>query len=148
MCGICGGFYASGCCAAPEPAAVLRSIAHRGPDGVAHVSLSPRSFVGFSRLSLVGAAQQPLIDGERALVCNGEIYNYAELQLSLSAQRPAASAAGKVALMRLFRPAARCSDEGNGGCGVDWGWERIRDLLTRLPPVGSVGESWRVLFQM
>ena len=61
---------------------------------------------------------------------------------------PAASAAGKVALMRLFLPAARCSDEGNGGCGVDWGWERIRDLLTRLPPVGSVGESWRVLFQM
>lgn len=90
MCGICGTFFGDSCCVPPDRAELLHAIAHRGPDGASLISLAPRSFLGFSRLSLVGDAQQPFVDGAFALVCNGEIYNHEELRLSMLAQHPLA----------------------------------------------------------
>lgn len=89
MCGICGRFSPSSCCAlASDPGPVLRALAHRGPDGAAHLALSPHSYLGFTRLSLVGDSRQPFLDGSCALVCNGEIYNHEELRLALPPAAP------------------------------------------------------------
>lgn len=93
MCGICGGCFASSCCETPSPAALLSSIAHRGPDGSTLVQLSQNSFLGFARLSLVGATSQPMIGDKLAIACNGEIYNHEELRLSLPQHLKAAPSA-------------------------------------------------------
>lgn len=84
MCGVCGHFPGRGCsCPPPAPAAVLAALAHRGPDGGAHYAPIPCSgaFIGLTALSLVGADRQPHVDAPRrtALVCNGEVYNHADL---------------------------------------------------------------------
>jgi asparagine synthase (glutamine-hydrolysing) len=89
MCGICGSFQST--CCVLDPAAALRAIAHRGPDGASLVTLSPNSALGFSHLSLVGAAPQPFLYGALSLLCNGEIYNHNELRLELSAAPAAPS---------------------------------------------------------
>ena len=86
MCGIWGHF-AGACCAAPQPEVALRALAHRGPDGGRHVALDDggASCLGFTRLSLVGAARQPFVDGELSAVINGELYNHDELRLLVAA---------------------------------------------------------------
>jgi asparagine synthase (glutamine-hydrolysing) len=82
----------------PDPVAVLRTLAHRGPDGAAHLLL-PLGFLGFTRLSLVGAAPQPMQEGGLALVCNGEIYNHAELRLSLPGPAPLSVSASDCSIL-------------------------------------------------
>jgi asparagine synthase (glutamine-hydrolysing) len=87
MCGI-GGFI--GADLPPDPAALTRMcelLAHRGPDdrgifvdgpiGLAHTRLS--------LLDLSPAGHQPWVDGEHALVFNGEIYNFREERAVLEA---------------------------------------------------------------
>jgi asparagine synthase (glutamine-hydrolysing) len=66
-------------------AAMGRALAHRGPDGCGTYF---RDDVGFhhGRLAIIDLAtgSQPLIDrGERALIANGEIYNYRELRSTI-----------------------------------------------------------------
>ncbi len=82
MCGIAGLMRADG--AAPDPArlaAMLRAIAHRGPDGEgSHAAGSVA--LGQARLAIIDLAggKQPLFGSEGlSLVANGEIYNYREL---------------------------------------------------------------------
>ncbi len=82
MCGIAGLMRADG--AAPDPArlaAMLRALAHRGPDGEgSHISGSVA--LGQARLAIIDLAggRQPLFGADGiALVANGEIYNYREL---------------------------------------------------------------------
>ena len=65
-------------------------IAHRGPDGEGHscdgsVGLGHR---GLSIIDLTDAARQPMEtpDGRFVLTYNGEIYNFKELKLELSAR--------------------------------------------------------------
>lgn len=86
MCGISGMMMRDG---APVPAARLaamgRALAHRGPDGHRDYVEGP---VGFrhERLAIIDleASDQPLFDRSgRALVANGEIYNYVELRRAL-----------------------------------------------------------------
>ena len=87
MCGI-GGFI--GADAAPDPAALERMselMAHRGPDdrgtfvsgpiGLAHTRLA--------LLDLTDAGHQPWVEGDHALVFNGEIYNFREERAVLEA---------------------------------------------------------------
>lgn len=88
MCGICGMIEHTG---RPADAVVLgrmvRSLAHRGPDGEgAHVE-GPVG-LGHTRLAIMDlsdAGAQPMFlpGGRYALVYNGELYNYPEIMESL-----------------------------------------------------------------
>ena len=86
MCGIAGMMMRDGAAVPRERLAAMgRAIAHRGPDGAHdHVAAD----VGFhhARLAIIDLAtgDQPLHDDAgRALVVNGEIYNYVELRAAL-----------------------------------------------------------------
>jgi asparagine synthase (glutamine-hydrolysing) len=74
-------------------------IAHRGPDGqrawLNHESQitpeSPQAGFAFARLSILDLdprAMQPMTDGQRRLVFNGEIYNFRELKAELDRHHP------------------------------------------------------------
>ncbi|MBL8860665.1 MAG: asparagine synthase (glutamine-hydrolyzing) [Planctomycetes bacterium] len=91
MCGIAG-------LALADPRAPLdtelvrrmaRTLVHRGPDDEG-LFVEGGVGLGFRRLSIIDVAggHQPLFDedGRIALVCNGEIYNFAELRAGLEAR--------------------------------------------------------------
>jgi asparagine synthase (glutamine-hydrolysing) len=66
------------------------SIAHRGPDG-RDVWSDGRCGLAFARLAILDLdprAMQPMTDGKRWLVFNGEIYNYRELRAELDNLSP------------------------------------------------------------
>ena len=105
MCGIAGQLAAPGRAVDPAALAVASErLAHRGPDDFAylgwrdghplHPTQDPRTLAGapvglahrrLSILDLSPAGRQPMIagDGVRAIVFNGEIYNYRELRAEL-----------------------------------------------------------------
>lgn len=65
----------------------LDLIRHRGPDGCS-VWRAPGVRLGHCRLAIIDLAQradQPMRQGELAIVFNGEIYNFRELRAELSA---------------------------------------------------------------
>jgi asparagine synthase (glutamine-hydrolysing) len=66
--------------------AMTRAMSHRGPDDEAHYASEQVRF-GFRRLSIIDVTggAQPLYNEDRtlALVFNGEVYNYRELQAEL-----------------------------------------------------------------
>ncbi len=70
-------------------AAMLRALAHRGPDGEG-IHRESGAVLGHRRLSIIDLAggRQPLRNAEGTiwLVCNGEIYNYVELRQKLEAR--------------------------------------------------------------
>jgi asparagine synthase (glutamine-hydrolysing) len=90
MCGIAGFIMRDG---APPPTPDLErmaaALAHRGPDDHGIHCTGP---VGLAqtRLSIIGLAtgHQPMVsrDGSLALVANGEVYNYVELNAQLAAR--------------------------------------------------------------
>jgi asparagine synthase (glutamine-hydrolysing) len=89
MCGIAGFILAQG--RRPEPEWLDRMaerLAHRGPDDRGRYCAGPVGLVQ-TRLSIIGleSGHQPLLsaDGQRALVANGEVYNYIELNAELRA---------------------------------------------------------------
>ena len=68
---------------------MTRALAHRGPDDEAY-HITSNVQLGFRRLSIIDVAggAQPLFNEDRtlALIFNGEIYNYRELQSELVAR--------------------------------------------------------------
>lgn len=87
MCGIAGFILAQG--RRPEPELLDRMaerLAHRGPDDRGRHCAGPVGLVQ-TRLSIIGldTGHQPLLsaDGQLALVANGEVYNYIELNAEL-----------------------------------------------------------------
>lgn len=91
MCGIAGIFHRDG---RPASCVALKAmtdiIAHRGPDGEGHYSVGPIG-LGHRRLSIIDlsdAARQPMTtrDGRYVITYNGEIYNFRELKIDLSAR--------------------------------------------------------------
>lgn len=78
MCGICG---IIGSTDGRETILkhMMKAIEHRGPDG-SESYISKRAALGFQRLSIIDldTGMQPMFneDGSKALVFNGEIYNY------------------------------------------------------------------------
>ena len=91
MCGICGIIDITGNQnVSPERVrAMANHIQHRGPDGDGFYD-TPHMSMGMRRLSIidVDGSDQPLYNEDKslALVFNGEIYNYRELQADLRAQ--------------------------------------------------------------
>lgn len=94
MCGIGGLTGALAARAGSDDAlhAMMRSMAHRGPDGTGTFVSPEHDFAfGHNRLSIIDlsdAGAQPMIDTESGavLVFNGEIYNFQSLRLELEAQ--------------------------------------------------------------
>lgn len=91
MCGIAGILHRDG---RPASIATLEAmtdaIVHRGPDGEGHYCAGPIG-LGHRRLSIIDltdAARQPMEtrDGKFVLTYNGEIYNFKELKVELSAR--------------------------------------------------------------
>ena len=87
MCGIAGFINARGCADGAVLQAMLRRIAHRGPDGQG-VFLDGAAALGHRRLAVIDleGGPQPMFneDGRLALVFNGEIYNYRALTRELA----------------------------------------------------------------
>ncbi len=86
MCGIAGLILARGA-PAPDPttlAAMIASLAHRGPDGTGHTVVG-RIALLHNRLAIIDVegGDQPLFAGQAALIANAEIYNYRELRATL-----------------------------------------------------------------
>lgn len=85
MCGICG-FVGDTAKREQVLEGMMRAIRHRGPDG-RDAYLSRRAALGFLRLSIIDPERgmQPMYNetGSKALVFNGEIYNYQALREEL-----------------------------------------------------------------
>ncbi len=112
---------------APELLAAMgRSIHHRGPDS-SGVFQSPRAGMGCERLRVVDLrrrADQPFSSPEQRyqLVCNGEIYNAAELRQRFS-HYPFRSASDVETILPLYLdegPAGLCKLDGMFGLAI---WE-------------------------
>jgi asparagine synthase (glutamine-hydrolysing) len=96
MCGIVGvaDFRASGRPDRGLLATMTETLAHRGPDGSCVVEVDagdgPRLTFGFRRLSIIdlGAGARAYSDeaGRFRVICNGEIYNWPELERDLAAR--------------------------------------------------------------
>jgi|SRR5271157_284462 len=74
MCGIAGFVGAN---AGARTSQMVKLIEHRGPDGSGiwdHGSVS----MGHAHLKVTGDVGQPVVDGDRAIAYNGEIYNFGE----------------------------------------------------------------------
>ena len=91
MCGIVGIVDLTGQ-APPHEAqlrAMCRTLVHRGPDDEG-VALHGRVGLGMRRLRVIdlegGAQPMQSADGNVVVVCNGEIYNFAELRVRLEAE--------------------------------------------------------------
>lgn len=89
MCGITGWFSSlpiDPATANPRLAAMVRAIAHRGPDGEG-TKLDRHAALGHRRLAIIDleTGSQPLTscDGSVSIIFNGEIYNYRELRQQL-----------------------------------------------------------------
>jgi asparagine synthase (glutamine-hydrolysing) len=91
MCGIAGILHRDGKPASTRLLTAMTDIiAHRGPDGEGHYCEGPVG-LGHRRLSIIDltdAARQPMEtpDGRFVLTYNGEIYNFKELKIELSAR--------------------------------------------------------------
>jgi asparagine synthase (glutamine-hydrolysing) len=91
MCGIAGILHLDGAPASPQLIrAMIRQVAHRGPDGEDHVADGPIA-LGHRRLAIIDlsdAARQPMEtrDGRFLLTYNGELYNFHQLRLQLTAR--------------------------------------------------------------
>ena len=85
MCGIAG-IVGKMAADGGDIAAMLRALAHRGPDGEG-IYRDAGATLGHRRLSIIDleGGRQPLRNqaGTIWLVCNGEIYNYVELRRQL-----------------------------------------------------------------
>lgn len=76
MCGII--------CAYKSKLPTGRYMSHRGPDDPHNEHSNDNVAMRFSRLEINGGkgAKQPFVDGNHIFVCNGEIYNYKELDIT------------------------------------------------------------------
>ncbi len=91
MCGICGYYNLKGSEASQSILRKMASaIAHRGPDGEGYYT-DRMAALGHRRLSIIDLSdngKQPMLSqgGNYAIVYNGELYNYKELQKDLIAK--------------------------------------------------------------
>src|SRR5579871_2729986 len=87
MCGIAGCFRSDGTLVSRESLdLMIGAMRHRGPDGSGSHIQGPFG-LAMARLAIIDVAggQQPIFNEDRsaAIICNGEIYNYAELRSGL-----------------------------------------------------------------
>ena len=107
MCGIAGVWGASDKGLVED---LTDAIAHRGPDGVG-IHVQPNGVLGHRRLAImdpVGGAQ-PLYDEtrQRAIVANGEIYNFPLLRADLGKRHSFTTMSDTEAILHLFEERGR-----------------------------------------
>ncbi|MGF1615687.1 MAG: N-acetylglutaminylglutamine amidotransferase [Gammaproteobacteria bacterium] len=89
MCGICGELRFDG--SHPDRLVLdrmIETLVRRGPDSGGFFTAGPVA-LGHRRLAIIDLSQrghQPMLDGDRAIVFNGTIYNYRELRRGLQAR--------------------------------------------------------------
>jgi asparagine synthase (glutamine-hydrolysing) len=74
MCGIAG-FVGTG--ARDRTLEMIKAVRHRGPDGE-NIWCDGSVCLGHTHLKVTGDCGQPVVSGRKAVVYNGEIYNYGE----------------------------------------------------------------------
>ena len=86
MCGIvCLIQYGSKSIDADLTASCLNKLSSRGPDKSSSYSIDlgvTKIFMGFARLAIMDTSilgQQPFVDNDNVVICNGEIYNYKDI---------------------------------------------------------------------
>ena len=88
MCGIAGALIVEGDAALPDPARMIATLRHRGPDGMGYFR-SPVCVLANARLSIIDleTGDQPVSNEDETVwtVLNGEIFNYIELRAELQA---------------------------------------------------------------
>jgi asparagine synthase (glutamine-hydrolysing) len=119
VCGIAG--YVSA--AARDGPAMVRSLAHRGPDAhgeyLAAVA-GQQVFLGHTRLSIIDlspAGTQPMFSADRqtVIIFNGEIYNYRELRREFLSDHAFRSSTDTEVLLALYeRMGLKCLQHLNG----------------------------------
>lgn len=86
MCGIAGALLVGGQEALPDPARMIATLRHRGPDGTGYFR-SPTCALGSARLSIIDleTGDQPVANEDESIwtVQNGEIFNFIELRAEL-----------------------------------------------------------------
>ncbi len=86
MCGIAGALLVQDRAALPDPARMIATLRHRGPDATGFFR-SPVCVLGSARLSIIDleTGDQPLTNEDESLwtVLNGEIFNFIELRAEL-----------------------------------------------------------------
>jgi asparagine synthase (glutamine-hydrolysing) len=106
MCGICGLFCRVGVPDGERLTAMIRTMAHRGPDGEGKHLDGPAA-LGHRRLSIIDlseAAREPMTneDGTLWLIFNGEIYNFRELRKDLEARHRFRSQGDGEVILHLY----------------------------------------------
>ena len=134
---------------------MLRSVAHRGPDG-SSFHHDDRVGLGFARLSLVDpvGGGQPLstADGSLVLIANGEIYNHRELAAGLPREsRPRTGSDCEVLLYLYKRDGINFLDNVQGMVSlVLWDRENNRLIFARdrfgIKPLFYHQDSRRIIF--
>ena len=86
MCGLAGALLVSGQAALPDPARMIATLRHRGPDGTGYFR-SPECALASARLSIIDLAtgDQPVPNEDETVwtVLTGEIFNFIELRAEL-----------------------------------------------------------------
>ncbi|SFS33110.1 asparagine synthase (glutamine-hydrolyzing) [Saccharopolyspora flava] len=106
MCGIAALHHPLTRPAANTGERMLAELAHRGPDDRDRLPVGAHAWLGHTRLSLVDldGGRQPLTAADGwSLVCNGEIYNHAELRAELGEHEFRTSSDSEAALVLLRR---------------------------------------------
>jgi asparagine synthase (glutamine-hydrolysing) len=139
MCGLCGVVRFGGLdseatvgAAATTVEAMMRAMAHRGPDD-AGVAADIQARLGFVRLAIraPGDGRQPLVEpGGVIVVCNGEIDNHQELRAWLLERgMPVAGAADVAVIPALYRALGEAFIERLEGCFAVAVWDPARGQL-------------------
>lgn len=132
MCGIFGDVGWDGPPDVDGLAAMDRRLVHRGPDS-GTVSIDAGIALGVRRLSIVDPARgaQPFVsdDGSVVVVCNGEIYNHAELRQSLRGRYRFRSNCDVEVLPHLYRERGIATVEELNGQFAIAIHDRARDVL-------------------
>ena len=88
MCGIAGALLLKSGAALPDPARMIATLRHRGPDGLGYFR-SPACALANARLSIIDlkTGDQPVANEDESVwtVLNGEIFNFIELRAELQA---------------------------------------------------------------
>jgi len=86
VCGLAGALLVSGQAALPDPARMIATLRHRGPDGTGYFR-SPECALASARLSIIDLAtgDQPVPNEDETVwtVLTGEIFNFIELRAEL-----------------------------------------------------------------
>jgi len=105
MCGIIAIFGRNINKEAPHLNEMLNSLSHRGPDDRG-IYMDEGIALGQTRLSIIDVAggKQPIFseDGKKCVICNGEIYNHAQLRETLHQEHTFSTRSDTEVILHLF----------------------------------------------